>query len=132
MTDEPILLDKDARSIVDQTIREVCTYRNYILQAINVRTNHVHVVVTADTHPRFVVNAFKSYATRKLREKEHYGTERRIWARGSSNKYLWDGKSVGNAIDYVLYCQGDEFAGAEQWMDEFPDFEETQRSDGQK
>ena len=42
--------------------------RNWLLQAINVRTNHVHTVVSATRKAGLVLNAFKANATRQLRE----------------------------------------------------------------
>ena len=44
---EPTLLDTRRRQIVEATIREVCAHRGWHLHAVNVRTNHVHVVITA-------------------------------------------------------------------------------------
>src|SRR6266851_2622985 len=63
-----IQLTQAQREIVELAIREVCTHRHYSLHAINVRTNHVHSVVTASGKPEHVMDSFKAYATRKLRE----------------------------------------------------------------
>src|SRR5437773_2382568 len=62
----PVMLDARKRLIVEQAIREVCDYRRYVLRAINVRTNHVHSVVTALQEPEPLLEAFKSYSTRAL------------------------------------------------------------------
>ena len=43
---KPVHLTAAMRDIVAETIREVCTHRNWTLLALNVRTNHVHAVVT--------------------------------------------------------------------------------------
>src|SRR3989442_1099204 len=43
----PQSLNAQKRKIVEKALREVCDHRQYILRAINVRTNHVHTVVTA-------------------------------------------------------------------------------------
>mgnify|MGYP001620143790 FL=1 len=64
----PITLNPDQRQAVEAAITEVCTVRGYQLRAINVRTNHVHIVVNAANKPEPVMRSFKSYATRKLRE----------------------------------------------------------------
>ena len=64
----PVMLDTNQQMNMDATIREVCTYRNWLLRALNVRTNHVHAVVTADWQPERVMHSFKSYATRRLIE----------------------------------------------------------------
>jgi hypothetical protein len=43
---EPVLLDRARRASVERAIRETCAHRNWELRAINVRTNHVHVVAS--------------------------------------------------------------------------------------
>ena len=49
---EPISLDIQRREIVKNAIHEVCDYRNWLLRAINIRTNHVHLVVSiGDSNP---------------------------------------------------------------------------------
>jgi REP element-mobilizing transposase RayT len=53
--------------VVEQAVREVCTNRGYWLRAINVRTNHVHTVVSAAIKPEPILQAFQAYATRELR-----------------------------------------------------------------
>ena len=64
----PITLDSAQRDVVEKSIREVCDHRGYALHAVNVRTNHVHSVVTASCKPERVMDSFKAYATRRLRE----------------------------------------------------------------
>ena len=102
-----ILLDDNQREVVRGAIAEVCKYRGYDLKAINVRTNHTHAVVSAQSKPEPIINAFKSYSTRKLRKAGLLGVEMRPWARGKSRRYLWKPRHVSRAIDYVLYEQGD-------------------------
>ena len=65
---KPFKLEAKARRSIEKAIRETCTIRKWHLQAINVRTNHVHTVVTANRKPELVLNAFKANATRQLRE----------------------------------------------------------------
>ena len=89
MNEKPILLNESQRAIVNEAITEVCEYRGYDLKAINVRTNHAHAVVSAQSKPELIVDAFKSYATRKLREAGLMGPAVRPWARGRSRRYLW-------------------------------------------
>src|SRR5258707_12575432 len=63
-----ITLHKSQRFVVEDAIREVCEHRKYGLFEVNVRTNHVHSVVTASCKPEHVMDTFKAYATRRLRE----------------------------------------------------------------
>ena len=101
-----VLTDRQ-REIVAKAIHEVCSFRDYGLKAQNVRTNHVHCVVTAAAKPEKIANEFKAYGTRRLRETNDFGTQDRVWSRGASTRYLWKPRHVEAAIEYVLYCQGD-------------------------
>ncbi len=103
-----ITLDKSQRVVVEDAIREVCEHRKYGLFAVNVRTNHVHSVVTASCKPEHVMDTFKAYATRRLREAGLLGHDIRPWARHGSTPYLWTEEAVERAIDYVINGQGDE------------------------
>ncbi|MEW6126916.1 MAG: transposase [Acidobacteriota bacterium] len=104
----PKQLDASRRAIIEKAIQEVCEHRGYRLLAFNVRTNHVHSVVSASCKPEPVLNAFKAYATRHLRKADVLSSDEKIWARHGSTPYLWTERQVEQAIDYVLYGQGDE------------------------
>jgi len=104
----PFRLDAKQRRLVEKAVREVCVYRQYILRAINVRTNHVHAVATATKPPECLLNAFKAYATRALREAKLAHTTVKLWARHGSTVYLWKERDVAKAIEYVMLAQGDE------------------------
>ena len=102
------MLDGSQRPVVEKAIREVCTNRGYWLQAINVRTNHVHTVVSAAVKPEPVLQAFQSYATRSLRRACLLSEIVKPWARHGSTRYLWKDRHVERAIDYVVNGQGYE------------------------
>lgn len=106
----PIKLNRRQRPVVERAIREVCANRGYWLQAINVRTNHVHTVVSAQSKPEPILVAFQAYATRKLRREGLLSSNVKLWARHGSTPYLWKERHVARAIDYVLYDQGDDSA----------------------
>jgi REP element-mobilizing transposase RayT len=118
MKEEPFLLDKTERVCILEAVKEVCDFRGYELLAVNIRTNHFHAVVAARTKPEKIANEFKSYATRRLREKGLAETQQTVWARGRSRRYLWKARHVETAIEYVLFGQGDEI----------PEFESQQKS----
>ena len=103
-----LLLTPSQREIVELAIREVCEHRRYLLSAVNVRTNHVHSVVSAACKPEHIMDSFKSYATRKLRGADLLEPDIRPWARHGSTAYLWTEERVRRAIEYVKYGQGDE------------------------
>ena len=67
MTLDAVLLTYEQRVFVKHAIEEVCHHRDYKLWAVNVLINHFHVVVSARLKPEPIADAFKSYATRKLK-----------------------------------------------------------------
>jgi REP element-mobilizing transposase RayT len=101
------VLDAEQQKCVQAAIREVCDFRKYLLRAINIRTNHGHVVASAAVKPEKIVNDFKIYSTRGLRAEGLCGREQKIWSRGASTRYLWKPRHVEGAVDYVKYCQED-------------------------
>jgi len=105
---KPVLLNSMQRKSVEEAIRETCEIRRWSLHAVNVRTNHVHTVVTASRIPELVLNAFKANATRRLREDGLCVRAFSPWADKGSNRRLWNQQSLLRAIDYVLYGQGDD------------------------
>ena len=106
---EPCTLDAERRQSVDAAVREVCDVRRWFLHALNARTNHVHAVVSIGVDkPERALNAFKAYATRRMRRDGNWQETHSPWADKGSQRYLWNERSVGLAIDYVLNGQGDE------------------------
>jgi REP element-mobilizing transposase RayT len=110
----PFTLGAKERRSVENAVRETCSFRRWDLQAFNVRTNHVHIVVTASSKPALVLNAFKANATSRLREDQLWQYGFSPWADRGSKIRLWNERSVANAIDYVLHGQGNDL----------PDFED--------
>ncbi len=102
-----LVLNDLQQAAVEIVIKELCEQRKYHLQAINVRNNHVHTAVSVEAKPERVVDAFKAFATKKLREENLVSKELQIWSRGRSRRYLWKPRHVSLAIEYVLYGQGD-------------------------
>jgi len=105
---EPFTLNQVQRLTVEAAIKEVCEHRQYQLHAVNARTNHVHSVVSGRSKPENIMNAFKAYATRKLRASGLLNSDTKPWGRHGSNPYLWTEDDVAQAIDYVINGQGDE------------------------
>ncbi len=105
----PVVLDASQRKSVEIAVREVCDYRGWLLHASSVRTNHVHVVVsTGGIKPERALNAFKAYATRRLRADGRWNKTHSPWADRGSKKRLWNERSMSIAIDYVINGQGDD------------------------
>lgn len=111
MIGAPILLGEKHRPVVERAIREAGEYRDWTIHALNVRTNHVHVVVGADSAPEPVMNTMKSWATRRLREAALVTSGGRTWTRHGSTRYLWRPTHIASACRYVLEQQGDDLSG---------------------
>ena len=105
---DPFILHAKERRAVEKAIRETCGIRKWHLQAINVRTNHVHAVVTANCKPERVLNALKANATHQLRKDSLWAHASSPWADEGSERRLWNERSVARAIDYVMNGQGDD------------------------
>lgn len=103
---EPYMLDEPRRTVVLRTIREVAAHRKWKLWAVHVRTNHVHVVVTADSKPEKVMADFKAWASRRLREAFGESADRDRWTQHGSTRYLNTHASLDAAIAYVVEEQG--------------------------
>ncbi|MCM3871610.1 MAG: transposase [Pyrinomonadaceae bacterium] len=103
----PVRLNSQRRAAVEKGIRETCAIRKWRLLAFNIRTNHVHAVVSANSPAWLVLNALKANATRSLREAGCWRNARSPWARRGSKRRLWTEKQVSDAVAYVLYDQGE-------------------------
>ncbi|MGH9823000.1 MAG: transposase [Blastocatellia bacterium] len=89
-----------------KAIRETCRIRGWPLLALNVRTNHVHLVVSAVSRPEPMLSAFKANATRKMRESKCWSHTHSPWSDGGSKRYLWTDRHIEVAVDYVVNGQG--------------------------
>jgi REP element-mobilizing transposase RayT len=97
------LADPDRRVVVD-TIRKHCAVRGWPLHAVNARTNHVHVVVSAVGHqPETVRDQFKAWCTRRLKEARAART--RFWTEGGSCRWINQEADLEAAVLYVLEAQ---------------------------
>ena len=103
----PVKLRRRQRAAIEEAIRETCKIRKWEFWVMNVRTNHVHIVVSAPCKPEKILSAFKANATRKLREAGCWHSNRSPWVDRGSKRYLWTEQDVINAVVYVEYDQGE-------------------------
>ena len=105
----PVALDSNQRAAVESGVRETCSIRQGSLWGlnVNVRTNHVHAVVSANNKPDTVLAALKANATRSMREAGCWTSGLSPWAHRGSGKYLWSERDLADAIAYVEYDQGE-------------------------
>jgi REP element-mobilizing transposase RayT len=112
---KPVILGPLQRKSVERAIRDTCERQRWHLHAVNVRPNHAHAVVCiGSVKPERALIALKANATKQLRQDKGWLQDSTPWAEKGSKRYLWNERSVGQAIEYVLYGQGDEL----------PDFED--------
>lgn len=104
---EPVVLDPPMRDLVHSTIETTCAAKSWELLAINARTNHVHVFVSADRPPERVLTTLKAWSTRQLRTCGCVGPEHPVWSRHGSTKWLMREDDVTRAIFYVTDMQDD-------------------------
>ncbi len=117
LLNSPKLLDDRRRASVRTTLESVCLHREWPLWTINVRTNHVHVVVTATEPPEFVMRSMKSWATRQLIVDGLATPGEVAWTRHGSTRYLWTDKDVEMACQYVREGQGVDLPGSVRPLD---------------
>ena len=104
MKEDLFLLSAADRKLVEQTIRDHCDFRGWDLHAINVRSNHTHVVVAASEYkPDQVASQFKAWCTRKL--KVTYPNRERFWTEGTSCRWINTTDELAKAIEYTLEAQ---------------------------
>jgi len=109
MPNDSVVLSAEQREIVEQTIRKHCEIRGWILHAVNPRTNHVHVIVTAnDVSPETAMEQFKAWCSRRLNEdsrERNVEPPRKWWTPHGSTIWINDQIHLHNAINYVLNRQ---------------------------
>jgi REP element-mobilizing transposase RayT len=110
MTEAALILDPEQRRLVEKTVTDHCAIRKWQLHAVNCRTNHVHVVVTAPGRgievPR---EQFKSWCTRRLKERERLWTlavRANWWTERGWDEWIDDEDALADIIAYVLERQG--------------------------
>jgi REP element-mobilizing transposase RayT len=100
-------------------IAACCKFRSWDLMAVNVRTNHTHVVADiGEKNPSIALNAIKANATRELRRANLWSHEVSPWSERGLKRHLWNEKSVIRAIEYVTFGQGDDLPVNFDWLDQ--------------
>jgi REP element-mobilizing transposase RayT len=108
MTHTTLTLDTEQRRIVEDTVADHCGIRSWHLHAVNARTQHVHVVVSAPGRdPEDVMDQFKAWCTRKLKKRERSrqsaGEKLRQnwWTLRGSKRWLNDEDELEATVFYV-------------------------------
>ncbi len=102
MVESEVHLTPEQRAAVEATIRKHCCIRNWILHAVNVRSNHVHVVVTCACHGEKARDELKLWGSRCLSDMAGLTTP---VARKAGRRHWWTEKGDINAIDEPAYLE---------------------------
>ncbi len=107
MKDAPFVMDERARAHVEQAIRAHAQKRTWAICALNVRSNHVHIVVEVRTKhtPEEVMQQFKSWGTRYLIREGLVTSATRVWTDHGSTRYINTSESMAKGIDYAVNQQ---------------------------
>ena len=98
----PVFLPSEARDLVDVALRQLAHQRHWHLHELNVRSNHVHVAVTAgEETPEKVMADMKAKGTRVLRESGFIEKERKVWTEHGSTLYLFQEEQFHSACRYI-------------------------------
>jgi REP element-mobilizing transposase RayT len=106
LTEDACVLAPQKRQLVEKTTEDHCKIWGWTLHAVNCRTNHLHVVVTANGRkPEVVREQFKAWCTRRLRELQSRQSapsdsplRENWWADRGSDRYLNDEECLEQAI----------------------------------
>ena len=101
-----ILLNEDLRKVVESEIEDHCERRDWKLWAVNARTNHVHVVVTASgVKPEKVRDQLKANSTRGIRQIDSRFTERPVWTTKGDVQFVKTEDDLERVVLYVCEFQ---------------------------
>lgn len=101
MSEDACILTIEQRRAVEAQIVETCAHRGWTLHAVNCRSNHAHVVVTADVVDLNKIRIdLKAWATRALKKKFASGRDH-WWAERGSIRYLNSEDDLEAATLYV-------------------------------
>lgn len=110
MTQPVYLMGPAEREIVCQAIVELAAERAWELHAAHVRSNHVHIVISAERDPGRLMSDIKARASRNLTSAGFGDAERRRWSRHGSTRHLFKPDEIEAKIKYTLDEQGPRMA----------------------
>lgn len=104
MSNRPLILNLEQRQEVEQVIIDHCLIRKWLLHAVSVRSNHVHVAVTAQGRPKQVRDQFKANGTRVLRSMSPPVTHEKVWAKGGDIQFIGE-EELEQVVCYITEAQ---------------------------
>ncbi len=105
MAEDACRLDFEQRQAVNEQVAETCEHRRWQLHAVNCRSNHLHVVLSAARAPKVIRAQLKAWCTRRLKELAVERNDDTIrenwWAERGSQRFINDESSLEMATLYV-------------------------------
>ena len=98
-------MNEAQRCKVEAVCREHARIRGWILHAVNARSNHVHLAVTADKAPEVVRDQFKANATRVLRKEPDALMSDKTWTRGGDCEVVDGENNLERVVQYITEAQ---------------------------
>jgi len=105
MSEDAVVLNEVQRTKVEAVCREHAEIRGWVLHAVCVRSNHVHLAVTADKAPKLVRDQFKANATRVLRTEPNPIANDKVWTRGGDCELVDGDDNLERVILYITESQ---------------------------
>ena len=104
MKETEFRLTPELRKTIHTCILDHCAFRTWTVHALNVRSNHIHIVLTAKRfRPEKIRDQLKSWCTRTL---SAVGVNRnRFWTQGGSCRWINQEDDLWAAISYVRDSQ---------------------------
>ena len=99
------MLNVAQREKVERVCNEHAEIRGWELHAAGVRSNHIHIVVTADAAPEKVRVQFKANTTRVLRRKPDPIANEKVWTRGSDVEIIDGNDALEHVVLYITEAQ---------------------------
>lgn len=103
--------DPARRACIEQSLRDTCEFRGWILHAVHCRTNHWHAVVSSTAPVDRVTHDLKAYATRSLRRRGLVAPEQPVWARSASMRRITSERALAAVVHYTFNAQGEDLDG---------------------
>jgi hypothetical protein len=128
---EPITLEQAEADALIAQYQETARIRKWSLQAASVMFNHTHLVVgvLGDPDPKLILETFKSWATRAVKELRPLPPNGTFWTAKGSKRKLPDEAAVRAAAIYVAKKQPNPLATwwASPWQQVMDQYELNKR-----
>lgn len=106
LAEPPLSLDEGQRGIVHRTIGDHCLRRAWQLHAMDCRTHHVHVALTAPrATPADCMAQLKAWTARRLAEAATHGVRTKWWTENGSRRLIFDETDLADVVVYIAECQ---------------------------